>query len=571
MDAETERRASARTRHARRRRRPRLGTIIGATVFALLLVCTSMLQAQGTPSLALGDPSNYPRDPTTGIKGLQPDFWPDPAENTPGLGTVSINFFWAEWEPTNSAPPCDPTQIELDGHCFVVPAVVDQEVHDYSALGVPATGILYGTPTWARGARPCSPVAPGFDVFCVPDDPADYGRFVAVIAQRYDGAHGHGRVTDFVIQNEVNTNDWFDIGCGQGTPCDLSDWYATYAALFNAAYDRITAVQPQARVLISLTHHFAPSLDAPTALDPILSVQTLLAGVVPLLGARQWSVAIHPYPVHSFVPTLDARDLPYVTLGNIGVLEGWLRAHYPAAPRAWEVEITEVGLHNPGTTDAANENQSDLLCTAFRNVLGTPGVTSFIYHRLVDQSDEMGLALGLRRADGTPKPAWTTWHDANDPAHLSCGFEWRGRTQVRHGRQPLTGANWYSSRTLPGGYEPQPESWWFERAESPGKAMVYECSRAASTYLTRDVGCRGDTPMGPVGALATSPGVGLVALSSCTDGEAVLVTTGNCTTGQQELLGYVEDASGAVPPASPAATQSAQPASVIAASPTFTG
>ena len=151
------------------------------------------------------------------LKGLQPDFWPVPADNAPGLGTVSINFLWAEWEPSAVVPPCDPvTQIEHGGHCFTVPVAVDLQVKAYSDLGAPATAILYGTPAWARGARSCSPMSPGFEIFCVPDDPADFARFVAVIAERYDGAHGHGRVSDFVIQNEVNTNDWFDIGCGQG-------------------------------------------------------------------------------------------------------------------------------------------------------------------------------------------------------------------------------------------------------------------------------------------------------------------------------------------------------------------
>jgi hypothetical protein len=462
-----------------------------------------------------------------------------------------------------------------DGRCFTVPPATDAAVAAYAALGVPTTAILYGTPGWARGERPCTPVSPGFVVFCVPDHPEDYARFVAMVAQRYDGAQGHGRVTDFVIQNEVNSNDWFDIGCGQGTACDLQQWLATYADLYNAAYDRVVAHQPQARVLISLTQHLRPVFDHPAATRPLVSVETFVVGLAPRLSARQWSIAIHPYPRNVFVPQIGALDLPYVTLGNIGVLPGWLRATFPDRPRAWEVQITEVGLNNDGTQDAL---QAASLCTAFRNVLATPGVTSFIYHRLIDFPDEGGLALGLRHQDGTPKPAFAVWHDANDPGHPTCGFEHAGRTLVRHATNPADGAGRYSSREMPATYVVDGDpthQWWFDRSEGPGRTMVFECGGPRVSYLTTRADCGGDLPFGPVGSLASAPAPGRTELYVCATVEGRVVTTQPaCPFGDRELLGYVDVAPtpapvDTTPPTVPVPTAGA--AQPVGAAPSFTG
>lgn len=473
------------------------------------------------------------------VKGIQPDFWPVPADLAPGLGTVSMNLFWPEWEPAPTSPPCGPAMVEHASRCFTVPSLVDSQIRAYTALGVAVTGILYGTPAWARGSRPCTPVSPGFEVFCVPDDPTDYARFAGMIAERYNGANGNGRVVDFVIQNEVNTNQWFNIGCGAGIPCDLDEWVADYAGLYIAAYDAVRPAQPHSRVLFSFTHHFGSDLDQSNADHPVYSIQTFLPMLVDRVGERDWSVALHPYPNNS-LSRLDARDLPFATFGNIGVLPGWLRARFPNDPHAWEVQLTEVGFHNDGSLDS---EQSEALCEAFRNMLGTPGITSFIYHRLSDHPDEFGLKLGLRHANGTPKPAYEVWRHVTDPDRRSCGFERDGHTAVQHGIDHASGAQWFSSRGLPAGYLPEPEQWILDYAERPGTAMLHECAYGlgTATYLWTSADCDSDTPMGPVGWIDTSPSPGLTALRACTGPDYRIATTAEaCATQEAEvILGYV--------------------------------
>ncbi len=458
-----------------------------------------------------------------------------------------MNLVWYGWEPAPKAAPCGDGEQEFDGRCFEVSGGVDESIAAYTDLGVVVTAVIYGVPAWARQEVACSPITEGFEVFCKPDDPGDYARFAGMLARRYNGLEGHGRIADFVIHNEVNSNDWFDIGCGQGAPCDPDAWIQIYADNYAAANDAIHAEQPHAKILMSFTHHFDTTFDQPGAQNPLLSVKTFVTEVAALIGDREWRVAYHPYPPNLLNPTFSPDDLPKVTYGNIGVIVGWLRATFPNDPHAWDVQLTESGV-NSLAPQSSPEAQADGVCGSLYNVVGTPGISNYIYHRMKDHPVEVaaGIGLGLVTDYGDFKPAWVTWALSNridlDPPQLSCGFENLPYTKLVRGYKGGRG-HWASTRLLPAGFTAE-QSYRLHRETQPGTAMLYECMTGDDSFLSKDPGCEGQLTMGPLGFIHGAPADGTVPLYRCisTNGDDHMISAdpGCESYDTEELLGHAQ-------------------------------
>jgi hypothetical protein len=213
-----------------------------------------------------------------------------------------------------------------------------------------------------------------------------------------------------------------------------------------------------------------------------------------------------------------------VTYGNIGALAGWLRKTFPQTPSAWEIQLTESGVNSlaPNSTAAG---QAKGVCDSFRNVLGTPGIESYIYHRMKDHPVETasGLGLGLHDDKGAPKPAWSTWALANrsdlNPPQLSCGFENLPYTRLTRSYKASRG-HWASSRIPPQGFAEE-NAWRLLRDPAPQTVLLYECAVGQHNFITKDVSCEGQRPMGPVGYAYTTAQPGSIDLHRCRIGAGV--------------------------------------------------
>ena len=479
------------------------------------------------------------------IKSLQPDFQDRAQIIGNEVHGVAMNLVWAEWQPQQSKS-CGANQVQYDGYCFNKNQAIIDAIREYTNHGVVVTAVIYGVPDWAR--RDC--VNPKKRVvqapmFCAPVDgkASDYGRFAGFVANLFNGEKGNGRVADFVIHNEVNSYMWFNIGCSD-TNCNLNTWTRVYADSYNAAYDYIKKEQKNAKVLISFDHYFGATKGISYRADNFLKT------LVPKLGNRDWMLAFHSYPPDLASPEFGANDYNnhgIISFGNIGVLAGWLRQNYPNDPHAWEIQLTENGINGVGAS--MQQRQQAQLCQAFRNVLGTPGITSFVYHRLVDHPDEVagGLGCGLWNEDRSPKPAWTTFALANrkgvGAGWPSCGFDILPYVPLMRGYNGKK--HWVTSRQFPSGVKVE-QTWHILREQAPNTQLVYECRvggpNGDHTLISTSANCENQFNMGPMGYVYKTQVAGTSPIYRCyiaTTGDHFISSDPNCE-GQKEesLIGY---------------------------------
>ncbi|MFJ8463588.1 cellulase family glycosylhydrolase [Streptomyces swartbergensis] len=254
--------------------------------------------------------------------------------------------------------------------------------------------ILVSTPRWARPAG-CT------DEQCRPADPEAFAGFAAAAASRYAPRGIH----TWEVWNEPNLiNAW------KPTP-DAT----TYTTVLRATSEALRRTDPTSYIILG-------GLSSTDTGGGNLSHTDFLADVSARDGHRLVdAVGYHPYTYPYLASAKTSWGTPWEQINRTrDSLRGVLSAHGTPDLPVW---ITEFGAptNGPGTTSdgrpetigtttthVTEERQASIAADAVRTAAATPHVGALFWYAARDLGTDTSSNenfYGLRRADGSPKPA----------------------------------------------------------------------------------------------------------------------------------------------------------------------
>ena len=254
---------------------------------------------------------------------------------------------------------------------------------------------INGTPRWANGGK-----TPNH----MPKRLADLTTFSRMLADRYDGRHGHGNVRLWSVWNEPNLQLFLTpqfSGKKIVSP-------ANYAKLYKAAYAGIKAGNKVAQVAIGETSNLGR--DKPIALSG--QGQSVAPGTFARLLAQQKGLkfaawATHPYPTRPNMKPLQKVRYPNVTLALLPTFERNLKKFFHRRVPIW---ITEYGHQTKpeqphGVTYA---QQAAYVKQALRIARADRNVQMFIWFTFRDSIGNPWKS-GLEKTNGSHKPSYAAF------------------------------------------------------------------------------------------------------------------------------------------------------------------
>jgi hypothetical protein len=272
---------------------------------------------------------------------------------------------------------------------------LDHVVAAAHARGLQLLLTFWETPCWASTApesarQSCAGSWWDRDVMRYPPaDADDYAHALAQLAARY-----RGRVAGWEIWNEPN-DTWF---------WKSSDPARDYARLVKAAYGPVKAADPGTTIV-------AGSLSQS---DHAFTDRLYDLGIKGAFDA----FSIHPYTDDRSPANTDVGDPRWSFAAGVPAVHAVMLAHGDRSP-LW---LTESGWSTTTTRDAApwdngvsEDRQASFLLEQARLVKQLPYVDVNIWFNLLDRGGDRGSRVdnyGLRRVDGTAKPAWAAFRQA---------------------------------------------------------------------------------------------------------------------------------------------------------------
>lgn len=316
---------------------------------------------------------------------------------------------------------------------------LDQEINRLSASGIAVTaGIVNG---W--NAQQPDLYRPGTAVQS--QDAALYYGFnveteegfqmvkaiASFLANRYNGHNSHGKITNWVIGNEINNQYWNYVG-----NYGVEDYTRIFQRTFRVFYNAIKSVSANDNVMFSLDYYWT--------ILPESGIVTKYAGKDVLdtfayldeeEGRTNWALAIHPYPYPLTDPVFwddeasgkVKQDVtsPVVSYLNLSVLTNYMHNTEMLDNNGSirNIFMTEQGFTSvKNLSREAETEQAAAVAYGHYIVENNPDIDAYMLSRQLDNPGETkdGLYFGLSTtgSDGglLAKPAREVFKYIDDPA-----------------------------------------------------------------------------------------------------------------------------------------------------------
>lgn len=321
----------------------------------------------------------------------------------------------------------------------VLVADLDRQIIRLSDAGVAVTAVLVNgwNPTEPALYRPGTSIQRadqalyyGFNVE-TEDGFHTVKAIASFLANRYCGRNGHGKITNWVIGNEINNQYWNYVG-----EYDVSLYTLIFQRTFRVFYTAIRSISANDNVMFSLDYYWTmPPEAGSVGKYPGKDVLDWFVRLDQLEGKTDWGLALHPYPYPLQDPVFwddyrsgkvtDRVDTPVVSIKNLAVMTDYMHRSelLNRDDQVRPIFLTEQGFNSAFRKRDTTGYQAAGLVYGYYIAENLPEIKAFILSRQLDNEAELeqGLAYGLSYADGKTgaiihKPAWGIYKVLDDPA-----------------------------------------------------------------------------------------------------------------------------------------------------------
>ncbi len=249
-----------------------------------------------------------------------------------------------------------------------------------------------------------------------------YAAALDFLASRYcRDDNSYGRIHHWIMHNEVDAGmSWTNMG-----DKPMLVYMDTYIKSMRMCYNIARNYDENSEVFASFTHSWANSVET-----PMYTSKSMLKTLVDYSGAEgdfQWGLAYHAYPEDLFEPKtwndIDAifsLNTPLITFKNLEVLNTWIKKSenlYKGSIKR-TVWLSENGTNSKTYSDQDLKEQAAGFAYTWKKLETLDGIDAFQWHNWIDNRDEGGLHIGLRRFPddntdpGGRKPVWYAYQAA---------------------------------------------------------------------------------------------------------------------------------------------------------------